>query len=215
MAGSIIAIAQQKGGVGKTTVTAHLAAAFAESGKRVALLDIDPQGSLAAWAGIRAARAPAPKLDLPTEAVSGHRVREAAERLLRGQSPVDIVLIDAPPHADTDTRQALRAANIVIAPIQPSPLDLWASKPVAELAKAADCPLVFLLNRTPPRARLNDMIAAGAQQLGGTLIKPRIGSRVAFAAAMGDGLTVLEAQPKSIGADEFRLVAKAILKLLK
>ena len=67
MPGRIIAIAQQKGGVGKTTVTAHLAAAFAETGKRVALLDIDPQGTLIAWGGIRSALAPAPKFALSVE----------------------------------------------------------------------------------------------------------------------------------------------------
>lgn len=214
MPGRIIAIAQQKGGAGKTTVTAHLAAAFAESGKRVALLDIDPQGTLSAWAAIRNNLTPSPKLSLPVEAIPGHRVREAAERLLRGQGSVDVVLIDAPPHSDTDTRQALRAAHLTVAPIQPSPLDLWASKPVADLAEAASCPIAFLLNRTPPRARLTDAIAKGAENLGGTLLKPRIGARVAFAAAMGEGLTVIEAQPKSIGAEETRAAAKAVLKLL-
>ena len=215
MPGRIIAIAQQKGGVGKTTVTAHLAAAFAETGKRVALLDIDPQGTLIAWGGIRSALEPAPKFALSVEAIAGHRVREAAERLLRGADAVDFVLIDAPPHSDTDTRQALRAAHLTIAPIQPSPLDLWASKPVADLAEAANCPLAFLLNRTPPRARLTDAIAKGASELGGTLLKPRIGARVAFAAAMGEGLTALETKPKSIGAEEVRAAAKAVLKLLQ
>lgn len=213
MPGRIIAIAQQKGGAGKTTVTAHLAAAFAESGKRVALLDIDPQGTLTAWAAIRSAQSP--RLDLPVEAVPGHRVREAAEKRLRGAGAVDFVLIDAPPHSDTDTRQALRAAHLTVAPIQPSPLDLWASKPVAELAEAANCPLAFLLNRTPPRARLTDAVAKGAAELGGTLLTQRIGARVAFAAAMGEGLTVLETQPKSVGAEEVRAAAKAVLKLLK
>ena len=151
MPGRIIAIAQQNGGAGKTTVTAHLAAAFAKSGKRVALLQIDPQGTLSAWAAIRNSMTLSPKLSLPVEGIPGHRVREAAERLSRGQGSVDFVPIDAPPHSDTDTRQALRAAHLTVAPIQPSPLDLWASKPVADLAEAASCPIAFLLNRTPPR----------------------------------------------------------------
>jgi chromosome partitioning protein len=210
MPGKVIAVAQQKG---KTTMTAHLAAAIAETGKRVALLDIDPQGTLSTWAAIRAKQSPS--LLLPVEVVSGHRVQLAAEKLLRGAEAVDVVLIDAPPHSDTDTRQALRAADLTIAPIQPSPLDLWASKPVADLAAAAKCSLAFLLNRTPPRARLTDTVAKGVAELGGTLLKPRIGARVAFASAMGEGLTVLETQPKSIGAEEVRAAAKAILKLLK
>jgi len=134
---------------------------------------------------------------------------------LRGADAMDFVLIHAPPHSDIDTRQALRAAHLTILPVQPSPLDLWASKPVAELAEAANCPLAFLLNRTPPGARLTDAIAKGASELGGTLLKPRIGARIAFGAAMGDGLTVLETQPKSIGAEEVRAVARAVLKLLK
>ena len=69
MPGRIIAIAQQKGGVGKTTVTAHLAAAFAEAGKRVALLDIDPQATLIAWGGIRSTLEPVPKFALSVEAI--------------------------------------------------------------------------------------------------------------------------------------------------
>ena len=135
------------------------------------------------------------------EVIPGHRVRGAAEWLLRGTYAVDFVLVDASPHCDTDALQALRAAHITIAPVQSSPLDLWASKPVADLAEAANCLLVLLLNRTPPPARLTDAIAKGASELNGTLLKPRIGTRVVFAAAMGEGLTMLKAQPKSIGAE--------------
>lgn len=210
MAGLVIAIAQQKGGAGKTTLAAHLAVAAAELGRSVAALDIDPQGSLAVWAAIRARRQPA--LEIATEAVAGHRVRAAAER---AAAVCDLVVIDAPPHAETETRQALRAADIVLAPIQPSPLDLWASRAVLAAATEAGCRFAFVMNRTPPRARLVDAIAAEIADLGADLLASRLGARVAFADAMGQGLTVMETARRGPAAAEARALAKEVLALLE
>lgn len=209
MAAKIIAIVQQKGGAGKTTLAAHLAVAAAEAGQNVIALDIDPQGSLSAWGGFRAERAPA--LAIAVEAIAGHRVRDIAAR--RG-SDYDLIVIDAPPHADTETRQALRAADLAIAPVQPSPLDLWASTAVLEAAEKANCPLALVLNKTPPRARLVDEIAAAAAKLGAPLLTARLGARVAFAEAMGQGLTAIETAKRSVAAEEVRALYLEVSKRL-
>lgn len=208
MTGFIIATAQQKGGAGKTTVAAHLAVAAAAMGKTVVALDIDPQGSLAAWGALRAERAP--PLNVSVEAVAGHRVRSVAERAARS---ADLVIIDAPPHAETETRQALRAADLALAPLQPSPLDLWASRAVFEAARAEGARFVFLLNKTPPRARLVETIAAQARAMGADLLTTRLGARVAFADSMADGLTAIERAPRSAAASEAHALAKEIFSL--
>lgn len=209
MTGFVIVTAQQKGGAGKTTLAAHLAVAAAELGRSVKALDIDPQGSLAAWGALRAARAPA--LAVPVEAVAGHRARNVAER---AAAEYDIVVIDAPPHAETETRQALRAADLALAPLQPSPLDLWASKSALAAAQDAGCKFAFVLNKTPPRARIVEATIAEAEKLGAPILEPRLGARVAFADAMGSGLTALETQPKGRAAEEARAVTEAALALL-
>ena len=183
MAGKIIAAAQQKGGAGKTTLAAHLAVAGAEMGWKVLALDIDPQGSLTAWGEIRAARTPAPALQVDVEAIAGHRVRAAAER---AAAAYDLIVIDAPPHAETETRQALRTADLTLAPIQPSPLDLWASRSVIDAVTGANGRMALVMNKTPARARLVDDIAAQAVELGAPLLEARLGARVGFADAMGE-----------------------------
>jgi len=209
MAGRIIAAAQQKGGAGKTTLAAHLAVAAAETGLTVLALDIDPQGSLAAWGALRASRAP--ELAIDVEAVAGHRVRSMAER---AADRYDLIVIDAPPHAETETRQALRAADLVLAPIQPSPLDLWASRSVLDAVADAGGRMAFVLNKAPPRARLIDEVAAQAAALGAPLLAARLGARVAFAEAMGLGLTAIEYAPRSPAAAEARALADEALAML-
>lgn len=209
MTAKIITTVQQKGGAGKTTFAAHIAVAAAESGLHVIALDIDPQASLSAWGELRAESRPA--LSVEVEAIAGHRARDVANR--RAED-CDLVVIDAPPHAETETRQALRAADLAIAPIQPSPLDLWASKAVLDAAEKASCPLVLALNKTPPRARLVDEIAAAAEKLGAPLLTSRLGARVAFAEAMGRGLTAIETATRSIAANEARALYAEIAKRL-
>lgn len=207
MTGRVITIAQRKGGAGKTTMTAHLAVAAAEAGLKVLAIDIDPQGSLAAWGALRAIAAP--PLEIGVESVAGHRVRDVAERR---RNEFDLILVDAPPHADTETRHALRAADLALAPTQPSPLDLWAARAVVDAAHAARTDLALVLNKTPARARIVDEAVAAAADLGAPLLTSRLGARVAFARSMGVGLTAIDQAPRGPAAVETRALLTEALR---
>src|SRR6266853_1112129 len=163
MAGTVITIAQQKGGAGKTTLAAHLAIAWAGQGRNVALVDIDPQGSLTAWHALRAERLGDGKTRLDFGAITGWRTAAEVERRARDH---DIVVIDSPPHAETEAKLAIRAANLVVIPVQPSPMDVWATKPTLDLAEQEKVPVLLVLNRVPPRANLIEAMLAKLAELG-------------------------------------------------
>jgi chromosome partitioning protein len=211
MAGTVITIAQQKGGAGKTTLATHLALAWAGQGRKVALIDIDPQASLAAWHRLREERLGAGKSGIDFAAITGWRVAAEVERRARDH---DIVLVDSPPHAETEARIAVRAAALVLVPVQPSPMDVWATKPTLELAKAEKVPALLVLNRVPPRANLTEQMVALLGELGVPIAKTRIGNRVALAAAMSEGRGITEGSGGR-AAEEFTALAKEILRRTK
>src|SRR5437868_10618497 len=109
MAGLVITIAQRKGGAGKTTLAAQLAVAWAGQGAAVALLDIDPQASLAAWVELRRARRGAAGVGFEFAALPGWRAAQWIEDRARH---ADLVVIDNPPHAETEAQIAVRAAGL-------------------------------------------------------------------------------------------------------
>ena len=150
MTGKVFTVAQQKGGAGKTTLAAHLAIAWAQLGYKVATVDIDPQGSLTRWHAVRA-EATGGQPGFTHVQITGWRTQAEVEKLARAH---DIVVIDSPPHAQTEARIAVRAATLVIAPVQPSPMDLWAVHPTIDLAAQEKRRLLLVLNRVPPRARI-------------------------------------------------------------
>ena len=211
MPASIITIAQQKGGAGKTTLAAHLALAWAASGRRVAVIDIDPQASLSAWFRLRRERKRAAAPDLDVAEITGWRVAAEVERQAREH---DVVLVDSPPHAATEARIAVRAASLVLVPVQPSPMDLWATKATLELARAEHVPALLVLNRVPPRANLTEAMLAEFLALGVPMAQTQIGNRVALASSLAEGKGILEAASGSRAAEEIAALAQEILGLV-
>jgi chromosome partitioning protein len=204
----VITVAQQKGGTGKTTLAANLAAALVP-GSRVALLDIDPQKSLTRWHGIRASReAKAPALTFSE--VSGWRLTAQLDRLKRSH---DVVLIDSPPQIDTDARLAIRGADLVLIPIQPSPPDVWAAEGTLALATAERRNARVVLNRVPPTSRLGETVKADLVTRKLPLLRAAIGNRTGFANAFAAGLGVTEAAPRSSAAAELRALLDEIREI--
>jgi chromosome partitioning protein len=209
MAGTVITIAQQKGGAGKTTLAAHLALAWARAKKRVAVIDIDPQGSLSMWFRLRHEMLGAADAGIEVAAVTGWRVTGEVERQSRAH---EIVIIDSPPHAETEARIAVRSAGLVIVPVQPSPMDIWATRPTLEMAKQERVPALLVLNRVPPRANLTEQMGAKLKELGVPIAKSQIGNRVGLAAALADGKGIFETAPHSRAAEEITALSREILK---
>jgi len=207
MASTVITIAQQKGGAGKTTLAIHLALAWASWGRRVAILDIDPQASVSTWFGVRNSRR-GTGAAIDTVAIGGWRVAAEVERQAREH---DIVLIDSPPHAETEARLAVRAGRLVLVPVQPSPMDFWATRPTLDLARAEKVPALLVLNRVPARANLTGVMLEAFRSLDAPLAQTQIGNRVALAAALNEGQGILEYDPSSLAAAEIAALAEEAL----
>ena len=189
-------------------MAAHLAVAWAASGRRkVAIIDTDPQGSLTQWHNIREARMGEGATNLTFASISGWRVRSEIDRLSHEH---DLIIIDSPPHTDAEARTAIRAAVLVVIPLQPSPMDVWATSATITICKQERVPVKMVLNRVNPQAKLTGAISG--KMIG--LTANRFGNRVIFAGALMQGYGVTEAQPNSLAADEVRSLGQEIITYL-
>ncbi|AFZ28311.1 ATPase involved in chromosome partitioning (plasmid) [Cylindrospermum stagnale PCC 7417] len=207
-----IAILNQKGGSGKTTVSIHLAHALKLKGYRVLLVDTDPQGSSRDWAAARNGEAPfsVMALDRPI-------IHKELPKLAQGY---EYVLIDGAPRVSDLTRSAIMAVDFVLIPIQPSPLDIWAVHEVVELIQEAkiykpDLSAAFLVNRKVVNSSIAREVSEVLQQYPFPVLNAQISQRVVFAECLNSGSTVLETAPKSAAADEVRAVCEEILADVK
>jgi chromosome partitioning protein len=210
MAGKIIAIAQQKGGSGKTTIAAHLAVALAE-GLRVAILDVDPQGSLGEWFERRERRLGEPETGLTFRTASGWGARREAKSLARDH---DVVVVDTPPKSDLEARQAIEVADLVAVPVQPTAVDLWATRVTLEMVERGGPPAILIINRVPPRGASTAEVIAAMDELGAPAASTRLGNRIAFASSMGHGAVATETESGSKAAAEARALAAEIVRIL-
>ena len=157
MPAKVVTVAQQKGGAGKTTLAIQLATALAGAGRRVAVVDIDPQGSLTQWMRLREQRGPSVP-ELRFSMVGGWRLPVELDRLRAGH---DVVVVDSPPHAETDARVAVRAADRDLLSVQSS-LEARTRGSVPEWLVLDEKNRVGRVIRTPER---QDIQLAAQEQL--------------------------------------------------
>lgn len=201
----IVAVANSKGGVGKSTLATNLAVEAAIAGLDVLLVDTDPQSSSAVFAATR------------DEDRAAFRVIQMNQPILHRElpklsEPYDLVLIDTGARETKTFRSALMAADFVLVPVTPSAYDIWASEDVFtvidELSATRDFTTRVVLNQVVPRTRVAAEAMAAleemAEEQGAKLLETRIHSRVAWKMASGEGLSVTEYQPRSPAAAELR-----------
>jgi len=211
MLGKVITIAQQKGGSGKTTLSLNLAVSLLKDKRKVAILDTDPQGSLGRWFMARCERLGDKSPGLGFRTASAWGARYEARELAKDH---DYVLIDTPPKMGVDGRPAIEVADLVIVPVAPSPMDLWATEPTLELALGEKKTTLLVMNRVPARAKITEQVRDVLKKLNCQCSNTMLGNRVLFAETSGNGQSVVEKRPSSSAAGEVQNLAKEVRRLL-
>jgi chromosome partitioning protein len=189
-----IVLASRKGGAGKTTLSGHIAVAAERAGAGpVAIVDMDPMGSLAAWWNVR-------DVDTPVCAGVGEGGLPLALDRLR-QAGIKLVLIDTPPFATEEIGAIVETADLVVVPVIPSPHDLRAIGETIEVVENRGKPMVFVVNNASTNGRLT-LQAVTALSQHGTVAPAIIHGRQDFRSTMIKGKTCMEVYPKGRSAAE-------------
>lgn len=186
----IISAINEKGGTGKSTIATNLAVALHRQGKRVVLVDADPQGTARDW------RAQSPEgADLPP--VLGVDRHQMLASSLAGVS-ADIIVIDAPAKAESMAAAIIRVSHVALLVMQPSAADVWASAAAVKLVQArrdagGQIDAAFLVNRSSGNTKLSRHIVSGDwNEYGIEQLASTVGNRIAFAQALADGCSVID-----------------------
>ena len=205
----IISFQNQKGGVGKTTLSINVAAALELTGLRVLIVDSDPQGSVRDWASVRE--------DTPPFHVIGMDRPTIHRDLPAMTENYDHIIIDAPPRVSELARSAILASDCVVIPVQPSPYDVWAAKEIVAIINEAavfkeNIKSVFVINRKITNTAIGREVKDALQVYNLPVLDAQVCQRVLFAESAATGKTIFEVDPLSQAAMEIQTLTNEILK---
>jgi chromosome partitioning protein len=205
----VIAVINSKGGVGKTTIATNLAAAYHAAGRSVVLVDGDPQGSAGDWASasetqpVRVVTLDRPTLDRDLAALDADRI-----------------IIDGAPQADRLTAAAIRAADLVLIPVAPSPFDIWGFQATADAVRARQeitdgRPIArAVVSRAVANTVLSREVADALEDLGIESLTARTHQRVIYPGSASEGQSVFDAEPNGPAAAEINAIMNELESLL-
>lgn len=206
----IIGILNQKGGVGKTTLSINIAAALSIHGSSVLLVDADPQGSSLAWSSVRQTE--------PLFPVVGMAKATLHKDLPELAANYDHVIIDGAPRVNEIARSAILACDVILIPVQPSPVDVWATDEIVRLIDEAQTfkpalGAAFVVNRKIANTAIGRDVGQAFDEHPYPVLPSGLSQRVAFAESFALGLSVMEVAPGSAAATEVDDLVREVLSL--
>jgi chromosome partitioning protein len=207
----VVAVLNEKGGCGKTTIATNLARGLQLEGRDVMLVDSDVQGSARDWGAVDTeTKKPAVVgMDRPTLHKDIPKVAEGS----------DVVVIDGAARAEKMQTSAIKASDLVLIPVQPSAYDIWSSETLVELVRArqevAGKPdAAFIVSRQIVGTNLAGEAQEALESFDLPVLRGRTAQRVIYAEAASQGLSVLDVDPSSKAAGEIRQIVEDILATL-
>lgn len=206
----VIAVLNQKGGSGKTTIATHLARALQKLDYSVLLVDSDPQGSARDWSAVDESN--------PVTVIGIDR--PTIDRDLKSVAKKDFVVIDGAPQASDLALSAIKAADFILIPVQPSPYDIWATSDLVDLVKqrieVTDSKLqaAFVVSRSIKGTKIGTEISEALLGYELPVLETRITQRVVYPTSAAIGTTVLDVEPTSDAAKEINSLALELISKL-
>ena len=206
----IISFLNQKGGVGKTTLAVNTADFLHLSGKRVLLIDSDPQGSALDWASTREYDNGFAVIGLPKPTI--HKDVKNFEK------DYDFIIIDGPPRSYDVARSVLMASDLVLIPVQPSPYDVWATEEIIKLIKECQSfneklKSSFVINRRIANTAIGRDVKGAFEEQGIPVLENYITQRVVYAEVAGRGETVSRLSENNVASKEINNLVNNILEV--
>lgn len=210
----IISVLNQKGGVGKTTLSVHIASTIALAGHSVLLIDADVQRSAQDWSATREGDPLFPVVGIPTGNI--HREVNFLSK------NYDFIVIDGPPRAHEVARSVIAASDFVLIPVQPSPYDIWSAAEIVNLVKEVKASLsnykkiksAFVINRRIGNTVIGRDVNEAISQYSLPVLKTTLQQRVVYAETAAKGTTAIEEDPASSAGKEIKDLVEEIFECL-